>query len=121
MHKREIDLVGPNQFLRKSLQSIKMSDIAADNGVFAQQALVAAQEVEQGFDMRLKDHQSRHGALRWHMHSAHLPLASQTQFVESSVKDAVHVSHADRSEHHHHVMLLFGVCPHSLKWRRMPM
>ena len=38
------------------------------------------------------------GAWRWHVHSAYLPLASQTQFVESAAKEAKNVSAADQSE-----------------------
>jgi len=34
------------------------------------------------------------------MQSTYLPLAPQTQFVESLVKDAAHVSQTDRSEQH---------------------
>jgi len=45
------------------------------------------------------DHQD-HGAIRLHMHETHLPLASQTQFVERGVKEAKYVSATDRSEEH---------------------
>ena len=49
--------------------------------------------------MRSFDYQdASHGAIRLHMHSTYLPLASQTQFVESHVKEANLVSQTDRSE-----------------------
>jgi len=57
-----------------------------------------AKLVLQGIDMRSFDYHGDVGAVRFDMHSTHLPLACQTQFVESVVKEAKHVSQTDRSE-----------------------
>jgi len=48
--------------------------------------------------LRSKDHSTDHGDVRLHMHSTCLPLASQTQFVESAVKEAKLAASTDRSE-----------------------
>jgi len=49
-------------------------------------------------DLRSKDYSAEHGNIRLHMHSTYLPLASQTQFVESAVKEAKLAASTDRSE-----------------------
>jgi len=102
VHKREIDLVKLHKFISGELNRLKdvTTEDEADHGQYAPQALVAADMLLGDFDMRKKDYQSQFGNLRWHMHSTCLPLPSQTQFVESLVKDAANASQTDRSEQH---------------------
>ena len=59
----------------------------------------AAERVLTGVDLRSFDYEDvDHGAFRRRMHKTYLSVPSQTQFVESGVKDAKHVSATDRSE-----------------------
>jgi len=87
-----IDLKRFHKFLKRRLEL----DVSND---YTPEAIQAAQFVLQGVDMRSFDYQDEdHGAVRLDMHSTYLPLACQTQFVESVVKEAKHVSQTDRSE-----------------------
>ena len=98
-HGRKICLRLFDIFLRK-----RMDIINGDNEVVhSPQAIATAQLVLAGVDFRCFDYEDEdeaNGALRLHMHSTYLPLASQTQFVESGVKEARNVSTTDRSEEH---------------------
>ena len=96
VHKERIDLEQMYKFFCSQLENMDDND-----GVYTPESLVAAEMLYSGsFDMRRKDYQSEYGELRWHMHSTYLPLPSQTQYVESFVKDAANVSQTDRSEAH---------------------
>ena len=100
VHKEAIDLRLLYRFLQQRVTYIEKMENPVHNGECAPQALLAADFVSKGNDLRSKVHAESFGALRWHMQSTYLPLASQTQFVESLVKDAAHVSQTDRSEQH---------------------
>jgi len=93
VHNTEICL----NLLYKFLQS-ELKEIGDTNGEYTPQAILAAELVLQGVDMRSFDYVGNVGELRWHMHSTYLPLPHQTQFVESAVKEAKNVSATDRSE-----------------------
>ena len=92
VHKRDLDLYQFDRFLRKMIDK----DVQC-----CQYSQHAAQLVLNGVDMWQFEYQEQdglHGHWRWYMHSAHLPLPHQTQFVESAVKEAKNVSATDRSE-----------------------
>jgi len=89
VHKRRICLMLFDKFLRERLEDGVECD---------QQARVAAKMIVDKVEMRSFDYEGPNGAVRLHMHETHLPLASQTQFVESGVKEAKCVSSTDRSE-----------------------
>jgi len=88
-----------DMFLRKGMDIIN-----GDNEVVhAPQAKGTAQLVLARVDCRCFNHEDEdtaNGALRLHMHSTCLPPASQTQFVESGVKEARNESTTDQSEEH---------------------
>jgi len=92
-HKRAIDLKRFCLFLRQRLEIVDV-----DNHDCTAEAKVAAQLALDGVDMRSFECDGDHGNVRLDMHSTYLPLACQTQFVESVVKEAKHVSQTDRSE-----------------------
>jgi len=92
VHKGRIDLVKFDAFIPQRLTD-------NDDGCSQEAKIAAGLIVEDKVDMRSFDHQdASHGAIWLHVHFAHLPLASQTQFVESHVKEANLVSQTDRSE-----------------------
>ena len=94
VHGQTIDMKKLCSFIKASIDSV-------GNSEHTPQAKIAADFVCQNdFDMRLKECETQHGSLRWHMHSTHLPLPCRTQFVESFVKEAANVSQTDRSEQH---------------------
>jgi len=69
--------------------------------------MAAANLVASDVDLRSFDCDNvEHEAMRWHMHSTHLPLASQTQFVERGVKETKCVSATDPSEEHRTCMAI---------------
>jgi len=55
VHKVTIDLVALYRFLNRRLEHIEKSEIASDSGTCTPQALLAAQEIENGFDIRAKE------------------------------------------------------------------
>lgn len=91
-HKRRICLVLFNKFLRERLGH----DI-----VCTQEANAAAQLIVDKVNLQSFDYEGDNGAIRLHLHETYLPLPSQTQFVESGVKEAKNVSSTDRSEELH--------------------
>ena len=93
-HKRKLDMKKFCAFLKTRIESIGNDD---EHVPEAQQA---AQIVSGGGDMRTFDYEGDDGVVRHDMHSTYLPLACQTQFVESIVKEAKLVAQTDRSEQH---------------------
>ena len=93
---RTIELKSLYNFIRKQ---IEVAEANGDGREHTQDAIHAAKLVLTGVDLRSFDYQDeQHGAFRRSMHSTYLPIPSQTQFVESGVKDAKYVSATDRSE-----------------------
>jgi len=90
-HKRVVDLKRFDLFIRK---------IVDGDAEYTQENLRAAELVANGVDLRIKNYEGAVGAIRLDMHSTYLQLPSQTQFVESIVKEAKLVSQTDRSEQH---------------------
>jgi len=85
----------------KAFSSFICKNLTVDHGnEYTQEVKIAAELiVEDQVDMRsFKCQHQDHGNIRLHMHSTYLPLASQTQFVESEVKTAKLVAQTDRSE-----------------------
>jgi len=89
VHKRRFCLKHFDKFIRERI------DAAV---VCSQEAIAAATLILDGVDLRAFDCDGPHGRIRFEMHSTYLPLPSQTQFVESGVKEAKNVSSTDRSE-----------------------
>jgi len=91
-HSQRIDLNKFDRFVRDAID---------DNQECSPLALQAADGLLRGVDLRNKDcsEGSDHRPLRMQLHYKHCSLPSQTQFVESGVKDAKNVSATDRSEH----------------------
>lgn len=94
VHKRKVDVAKFHRFLTRRLSLIE------DDGDYVPGATAAAQIVHNGGDMRSFECNGEVGAVRLEMHSTYLPLACQTQFVESIVKEAKLVAQTDRSEQH---------------------
>jgi len=92
VHKTKIDLLKFNRFIRNGLSADHRDGYTQESRIAAE--LIADDQV----DMRLFEHQGNEGPIRLCMHSTFLPLASQTQFVESEVKTAKLVAQTDRSE-----------------------
>jgi len=91
-----IELKSFYNFVRKQ---IEVADADGDDREYTQLAIQAAQRVLTGVDLRSYDYDCpEHGAFRRIMHKKYLAVPSQTQFVESGVKDAKYVSATDRSE-----------------------
>ena len=89
VHKRKIDLERFGSFIRDRLEA---------GAAHTQEALAAAELIVSKIDLRRFDYDGTNGGIRFQMHSTYLPLPSQTQFVESGVKEAKNVSSTDRSE-----------------------
>ena len=81
-----------NRFVRDKIAS---AGVAREHTPAAQQA---AHAMLQGMDLRSTDCSGNDGTFVNLMHSKHLSLPSQTQFVESGVKDAKNACSTDRSE-----------------------
>ena len=86
-----IDLESLHEFIES-----RVGDISTMT--FEEKPLQAAQLILNGVVFRNISLEDEHQDLRQHMFSKHLPLASQTQFVEFGVKEAKLVSSANRSE-----------------------
>jgi len=91
-HGTTICMVLLDRFLRRKVKEL-------DNSAgYTQESKLAAQLVLDGLDLRRKDYSGPQGPLLQHMHTKYYSLPSQTQFVETGVKDAKNVSTTDRSE-----------------------
>ena len=88
-HGRVINVKALDRFIRQNV------DDDAEHAAADQQA---ADALLQGLNLRDKDYTNNHGDIRLRMHRKCPPCPSQTQFVESGVKDAKNVSSTDRSE-----------------------
>ena len=87
------------RFCLKAFNKFIRSQVWLDNAAgYSQESKLAAELLLAGIDLRTKDYTQVHGPLLYHMHCKHHSLPSQTQFVETGVKDAKHVSSTDRSE-----------------------
>jgi len=89
-----------NTFCLKAFNKFIRSKVATlDNTAgYSHESKLAAQLLLAGIDLRTKDYTQAHGPLLYHMHCKYFSVPSQTQFVETGVKDAKHVSSTDRSE-----------------------
>jgi len=96
-HVRTFDLLTLDKFIRKMLD---------DDAEYDEQALQAAQLIVDKVDLRSKDYNGDVGAVCLDMHSTYLPIASQTQFVETVVKEAKLVAQTNRSEQHRTCMAI---------------
>lgn len=87
-HDRMICIERFNEFLRANIE---------DAVECSQESAQAAKLVLADVDFRNKDYTEESDSvdIRLHMHSTCLPLASQTQFVESGVKEAKEMSPTD--------------------------
>jgi len=105
-HGCDVELHLFDRFIRKRLEVGIVTTADNDDEVpiaskdYSAQAKHAAELVCQGFDMRDQDYTAgTHNVdVRLSMHKANLALPSQTQFVETGVKEAKNVSSTDRSE-----------------------
>ena len=90
VHKRKVDLKALHTFV---------PDRQAKDSDYTQDAKIAAELiVDDDVDLRTFNYEGDNGPICLNLHSTCLPLASQTQFVESHVKDAKLVAQTDRSE-----------------------
>jgi len=85
-----------HKWLKNQLIDVRKTD----NGEYSHQDWTAATLISNDVvvDLRSKDYTAAHGEIRLFMHRTYLPLASQSQFVESVVKEAKLAASTDRSE-----------------------
>ena len=112
VHKQQVDLRKLHLFICQQQE---------EGAIYWQEANVAAELIVQdNVDLWMFNYEGDNRPIRLHLHSTYLPLTSQTQFVESHVKDAKFVSQTDRSEELRTCMAIIRVDP-GFPFRLTPM